>query len=291
MISAVFTQFAVAGSARAVWLWLKDQHLSWPLQQIGYRRGSLPEITWVEPTYHAVHTTLTHPAYAGAYVYGRSRQEQYLGQDGTLKKRRRGCPQTSGRYSSPATTRASSTGTPTRPTRPGWPATSAPSPTSRAPARCGKAAPCARAWPPAGPAAASSPSTTTGPPSPPPATTAPAATSPTAAASATCGPGGTAIDAAVADAFLAAIQPAALQACLLAARQLEAGHAPSSTSTAARSSRPATRPAAPNAATGRSTRKTGWSPAAWKPSGTPRWPHWPTPRTSWLVASSTAPRP
>src|SRR5229473_315292 len=89
VIGAVFTQFAVAGSARQVWLWLKDQHLSWPLQQIGYRRGSLPEITWVEPTYHAVHTTLTHPAYAGAYVYGRSRQEQYLGEDGTLKKRRR----------------------------------------------------------------------------------------------------------------------------------------------------------------------------------------------------------
>ena len=80
VIGAVFTQFAVAGSARQVWLWLKDQHLSWPLQQIGYRRGSLPQITWVEPTYHAVHTTLTHPAYAGAYVYGRSRQEQYLGQ-------------------------------------------------------------------------------------------------------------------------------------------------------------------------------------------------------------------
>ena len=36
--------------------------------------------------------------------------------------------------------------------------------------------------------------------------------------------GGTAIDAAVAEAFLAALQPAALQACLLAARQLKAGH-------------------------------------------------------------------
>ena len=54
---------------------------------------------------------------------------------------------------------------------------------------------------------------------------------------------------------------------------------PSWPSTAARSSRPATRPPAPNAATGRSTRKTGWSPAAWKPSGTPRCRHWPTPRT------------
>ncbi len=75
-----------------VWLWLRDQGLRWPLQQIGYRRGVLPEITWVEPTYHAVHTTLTHPAYAGAYVFGRSRTERCLAEDGTLKARRRRLP-------------------------------------------------------------------------------------------------------------------------------------------------------------------------------------------------------
>src|SRR5262249_31777249 len=92
VVGTVFSQFTAAGSARAVWLWLKDHHLAWPLQQIGYRRGRIPEITWVEPTYHAVHTTLTHPAYAGAYVYGRSRKEQYLGEDGTLKQRRRMVP-------------------------------------------------------------------------------------------------------------------------------------------------------------------------------------------------------
>ena len=32
----------------------------------------------MEPTYHAVHTTLTHPAYAGAYTFGRTRKERYL---------------------------------------------------------------------------------------------------------------------------------------------------------------------------------------------------------------------
>ena len=80
VIAAVFEQFAVCGSARATWLWLRDQGLRWPLQKVAYtRRGpGLPEITWVEPTYHAVHTTLTHPAYAGAYVYGRTRKERYL---------------------------------------------------------------------------------------------------------------------------------------------------------------------------------------------------------------------
>ena len=75
VLAAVFEQFAVSGSVRATWLWLRGQGLRWPLQKVAYtRRGSgIPEITWVEPTYHAVHTTLTHPAYAGAYVYGRTR--------------------------------------------------------------------------------------------------------------------------------------------------------------------------------------------------------------------------
>jgi len=70
VLAAVFEQFAVSGSVRATWLWLRGQGLRWPLQKVAYtRRGSgIPEITWVEPTYHAVHTTLTHPAYAGAYV-------------------------------------------------------------------------------------------------------------------------------------------------------------------------------------------------------------------------------
>jgi DNA invertase Pin-like site-specific DNA recombinase len=93
VIAAVFERFAVSGSVRATWLWLRDNNLRWPLQLIGYRRDRLPEITWVEPTYHAVHTTLTHPAYAGAYVYGRTRQNHYLADDGRLRMRRRKLPQ------------------------------------------------------------------------------------------------------------------------------------------------------------------------------------------------------
>src|SRR5512135_1512146 len=94
VLAATFDRFAVCGSVRATWLWLRAEGLRWPLQKVAYtRRGSgIPEITWVEPTYHAVHTTLTHPAYAGAYVYGRSRKEQYLGENGTLKQRRRMVP-------------------------------------------------------------------------------------------------------------------------------------------------------------------------------------------------------
>jgi DNA invertase Pin-like site-specific DNA recombinase len=93
VIAAVFERFATSGSVRATWLWLKDNDLRWPLQPIGYRRDRLPEITWVEPTYHAVHTTLTHPAYAGAYVYGRTRLDRYVAQDGRLRVRRRRLPQ------------------------------------------------------------------------------------------------------------------------------------------------------------------------------------------------------
>ena len=94
VLRAVFGQFAACGSARATWLWLRGQRLRWPLQKVAYtRRGSgIPEITWVEPTYHAVHTTLTHPAYAGAYVYGRTRKERYLDPGGALRQRSRRLP-------------------------------------------------------------------------------------------------------------------------------------------------------------------------------------------------------
>ena len=89
VIAAVFDQFALCGSVRATWLWLRDNQLRWPLQRDGYRRDRLPEITWVEPTYHAVHTTLTHPAYAGAYVFGRTRRQRYVAADGHLRARER----------------------------------------------------------------------------------------------------------------------------------------------------------------------------------------------------------
>ena len=103
--------------------------------------------------------------------------------------------------------------------------TSARGRTSRAPARCARAARCCRGWPPAGCVGASSPSTTTARPRPPPATTAPApGTLVEGKGTRHLRVGGAGIDAAVAEAFLAALQPAALQACLAAAQQLEDGH-------------------------------------------------------------------
>jgi DNA invertase Pin-like site-specific DNA recombinase/transposase-like protein len=91
VIAAIFDRFAVCGSVRGTWLWLRDQGLKFPLQPGACVRGS--QIIWTEPTYHAVHNVLTHPGYAGAYTFGRSRQERYAGQDGTLRIRRRVLPQ------------------------------------------------------------------------------------------------------------------------------------------------------------------------------------------------------
>jgi DNA invertase Pin-like site-specific DNA recombinase len=92
VLRVVFEQFAVSGSVRATWLHLRAQGLRWPMQQAVFLHGSPGEIIWVEPTYPAVHTALTHPAYAGAYVYGRTRDEHYLSAGGALRRRRRKLP-------------------------------------------------------------------------------------------------------------------------------------------------------------------------------------------------------
>src|SRR6266545_1156600 len=181
VIAAVFGQFAVSGSVRATWLWLRTQGLRWPLQKAAYtRRGSgIPEITWVEPTYHAVHTTLTHPAYAGAYVYGRTRKERYLDRNGVLRQRSRRLPRDQWEvlitdhhrgFIDWDTYQANQARIATN-TRP----------QARAPGTGAVREGCALLQ-------------------------------------------GLASDAAVTEAFLAALAPTALQACLTAAQQLEAGH-------------------------------------------------------------------
>ena len=91
VIAAIFERFAVCGSVRGVWLWLREQGLKFPLQPTAYLRGG--DITWVEPTYHAVHNVLTHPAYAGAYVFGRTRQRRRIDPDGTVRVSRHKRPQ------------------------------------------------------------------------------------------------------------------------------------------------------------------------------------------------------
>lgn len=86
-IRTVFDRFAELGSARQVWLWFRSQGLSFPLQS-----NTLSDIRWVTPTYTAIHSVLTNPVYAGAYVYGKTRCERYVDEHGTIMKRIRHLP-------------------------------------------------------------------------------------------------------------------------------------------------------------------------------------------------------
>src|SRR5271170_6342692 len=227
VIAAVFEQFAAYGSARATWLWLREQGLRWPLQKVAYtRRGSgIPEITWVEPTYHAVHTTLTHPAYAGAYVYGRTRKERYLDRSGALRQRSRRLPRDQWEVLIPDhhpgftdwdTYQANQAriGTNIRPqaSQPGTGAVREGSALLQGLATCGT---CSRklAIFYSGPAKCVPNYYCQG-----------SAELVNGRGARHMSVGGQAIDAAVAAAFLAALAPAALEACLQAAEQLEHGH-------------------------------------------------------------------
>ena len=89
-IRTVFERFAEFGSARRVWLWFRSEGLSFPLQQAP--AGQPGPIRWVTPTYTALHHVLTNPVYAGAYAYGKSRRERYVDENGVVKKRMRHLP-------------------------------------------------------------------------------------------------------------------------------------------------------------------------------------------------------
>ena len=86
-IATVFDRFAELGSVRATWIWYRGEGLPFPYQ--GGRRGG---VEWVTPSYLQIHRVLTHPAYAGAYVFGSTRQERYVDEGGRLHTRIRRLP-------------------------------------------------------------------------------------------------------------------------------------------------------------------------------------------------------
>ena len=81
-IRSIFQRFAETGSARRVWLWFRAQDHKLPL-----RMSEHVDIRWVEASYHAIHQVLTNPVYAGAYVYGKTRTEMMLDASGVRRKR------------------------------------------------------------------------------------------------------------------------------------------------------------------------------------------------------------
>jgi DNA invertase Pin-like site-specific DNA recombinase len=86
-IRNVFARFAETGSVRRVWLWFRAEGLTVPLQM-----HQSTDIRWVEASYTAIHHILTNPVYAGAYAYGKTRQETTLDATGARKKRTRHLP-------------------------------------------------------------------------------------------------------------------------------------------------------------------------------------------------------
>ena len=81
-IHTIFDKFPHVGSVRQVWLWFLSKKLPFPLQS-----SLLPEIKWVTPSYHAIHSVLTNPTYAGVYTYGKTKQECFVDINGQVKKR------------------------------------------------------------------------------------------------------------------------------------------------------------------------------------------------------------
>jgi DNA invertase Pin-like site-specific DNA recombinase len=86
-IATVFRRFDELGSARQVMLALLEDNLLIPRRPAGSRR-----VTWAPASYPAIHDFLTNPAYAGAFVFGRRRDEKRLDANGRLVKRTRELP-------------------------------------------------------------------------------------------------------------------------------------------------------------------------------------------------------
>jgi excisionase family DNA binding protein len=70
-ILTVLRRFDELGSARQVLIGLREDGVLLPRRANGSRR-----ITWAPASYPAVHDLLTNPAYAGAFVFGRTRTEK-----------------------------------------------------------------------------------------------------------------------------------------------------------------------------------------------------------------------
>ena len=87
-IDLIFGKFAELRSARQVYFWLNQQQIQLPSV-----RGpeDAQEIIWQPARYHAVHSVLTNPIYAGAYAYGRSKTVRRLeaGQKRVVRQLRR----------------------------------------------------------------------------------------------------------------------------------------------------------------------------------------------------------
>jgi hypothetical protein len=78
------------------------------------------QIIWTEPTYDAVHDVLVYPADAGAYVFGKARQQRYVDADGALLRGLASCGICGASWPSTATARTKRPWTTTAPAPDSW---------------------------------------------------------------------------------------------------------------------------------------------------------------------------
>ena len=81
-IGRVFELWRRLGSARQVVICLRDEGQRLPRRTVGQRR-----VRWMPASYRAVHALLTNPAYAGAFVFGRTAQKRELDEQGRVRRR------------------------------------------------------------------------------------------------------------------------------------------------------------------------------------------------------------
>lgn len=81
-INRVFELWRRIGSARQVVSVLRDEEQRLPRRTVGSRR-----VRWAPATYGSVHALLTNPAYAGAFVFGRTSQKKFLNEQGRVRRR------------------------------------------------------------------------------------------------------------------------------------------------------------------------------------------------------------
>ena len=72
-LRAIFAQFERLGTAAGVLRFFRAHGLRLPRRPVGGPAHG--ELVWAKPSYQAVHLVLSNPAYAGAYAYGRPRRE------------------------------------------------------------------------------------------------------------------------------------------------------------------------------------------------------------------------
>jgi len=81
-IERVFGLWRGLGSARQVGACLREEGQLLPRRTIGSRR-----VRWAQASSDAVHAFLTNPAYAGAFVFGRTRTQRKLDEHGQVRRR------------------------------------------------------------------------------------------------------------------------------------------------------------------------------------------------------------